>query len=123
VDVYQKGWALRYLREAIEEIKIARRDGRAFNLIFDALKKAEMAVYYSLGEPLFIEGIVNEVLERGVMPNNPILKYLVEMKKSISILESTLHEHVGNKSLREVDEIVSRASVLINLIISLCVED
>ncbi|MEM0010170.1 MAG: hypothetical protein QXT84_00595 [Candidatus Bathyarchaeia archaeon] len=123
VDVYQKGWALRYLREAIEEIKIARRDGRAFNLIFDALKKAEMAVYYSLGEPLFIEGIVNEVLEKGVMPNNPILKYLVEMKKSISILESTLHEHVDNKSLREVDEIISRASVLINLIISLCVED
>lgn len=123
VDVYQKGWALRYLREAIDEIKIARRDSRAFNLIFDALRKAQMAVYYSLGEPSLIESIVNEVLERGAMPNNPILKYLVEMKKSINILENTLHEHVDNKSLRGLDEITSRASELINLITSLCAED
>lgn len=123
VDVCQKGWALRYLREAIDEIKIARRDSRAFDLIFDALRKAEIAVYYSLGEPSLIDSIVNEALEGGIMPSNPILKYLVEMKKSINILESMIHERIDDKSLKELDRIISMASKIIDLMTSLCTED
>ena len=62
-DEYRKCWALRYLREAKDEFKIAKKNGKALNLIFDAVRKAQVAIYYSLGEPYFIENIVQEALE------------------------------------------------------------
>ncbi|MBS7640678.1 MAG: hypothetical protein QXJ19_03810 [Candidatus Bathyarchaeia archaeon] len=123
VDAYQKGWALRYLREAIDEINIARKDSRAFNLLLDALKKIEMAVYCSLGEPLLIENIVEDFVERDLMPRGPIIKHLVEIKKTIKRLENTLHERLDNTFFRELDNILSIASKIVDLITSLCAED
>ncbi|MEM2168693.1 MAG: hypothetical protein QXS10_02520 [Candidatus Bathyarchaeia archaeon] len=123
VDIYQKGWALRCLREAIDEIKIVQKDSRAIDLIFDALRKVQIAVYYSLGEPLLIDNIVNEVIERALPLNNPVLKYLIDIKKFIGRLESALYEHPDNISFRELDEIISMASKIINLMTSLCAED
>lgn len=123
VDIYQKGWALRCLREAIDEIKIVQKDSRAFDLIFDALRKVQIAVYYSLGEPSLIDNIVNEVVEGGLTPNNPVLKYLVDMKKSIGRLESALYEHPDDTSFKELDRIISMASKMIELMTSLCAED
>lgn len=123
MDIYQKGWALRCLREAIDEIKIVQKDSRAIDLIFDALRKVQIAVYYSLGEPLLIDNIVNEVIERALPLNNPVLKYLIDIKKFIGRLESALYEHPDNISFRELDEIISMASKIINLMTSLCAED
>lgn len=123
VDMCQKGWALRYLREAIDEIKIVKKDGRAFDLIFDALRKVEMAVYYSLGEPRFIENIVDDAIEKGYTPDNPILKRLVEMRKYIVMLEGTLSNQLNEDFFIKVNNIVLMASKIIELMTSLCAED
>lgn len=123
VDAYRKGWAIRCLREAIDEIKIAHRDGRAFNLIFDALRKIEMAVYYCFGEPFIVEGIVEELIERGLTPRDPILKYLVEMKRTIRRLEGALQSYLDSIPHEEVNDLLSTASKIVDLMTSTCADD
>ena len=118
VDENRKGWALRYLREAIDEIKIAKRNRRAADLIFDAIRKAQAAVYYSLGEPTFIDYIVNEVLEGKLLIGNPILRFLVEIEKSINRLENMEQTFEDELIMRESDRIVSIASKIVNLLTS-----
>lgn len=123
VDMCQKGWALRCLREAIDEIKIVKKDNRAFDLIFDAFRKVEMAVYYSLGEPRLIENIINDIIEKGYVPDNPILKCLLEIRKSIKILEEALNNGLNETFFNKVDNIILVASKMIELMTSLCTED
>jgi len=118
VDENRKGWALRYLREAIDEIKIAKRNRRAADLIFDAIRKAQAAVYYSLGEPTFIDYIVNEMLEGKLLIGNPILRFLVEIEKSINRLENMEQTFEDELIMRESDRIVSIASKIVNLLTS-----
>ncbi|MCX8170521.1 MAG: hypothetical protein N3E47_00920 [Candidatus Bathyarchaeota archaeon] len=119
LDEYQKGWALRYLREAMDEIKMAKRDRRALSLAVDALRKAQAAVYYSLGEPFFIEKIVEETVESETQPENPIIRCLVSLEKSIKRLEHILETYGDTAILEETDRIVSLASKIVNLLTSL----
>lgn len=119
IDIYRKGWALRYLREAIDEIKMAKKDSRAFGLAIEALRKAQTAVYYSLGEPLFIERVVEEALEEKTLPENPILRCLVDIERSIKRLESM--QEMADRSdliIKESDRIISIASKIVNLLAS-----
>jgi len=49
---YRKGWALRYLREAKAELLAAQKTPSiAHSLILEAMRKAQAAIYYSLGDP------------------------------------------------------------------------
>lgn len=125
VDMCRKGWALRCLREAKDEIKIAQKDSRAIGLIFDALRKAEIAVYYCLGEPSLIESIIEEFIESGLTPKDSILRYLVELKKTVRNLESALRENLRRNrvSFRELENMISAASRVVDLIASIGVED
>lgn len=119
VDEYRKGWALRYLREAIDEVKIAKKDNRALSLAIDALRKAQAAVYYSLGEPFLIESIVNEAVESESQPENPILRCLVSLEKSIKRLEQMREVYGDAAVVDKTDKIVSLASKIVNLLTSL----
>lgn len=119
VDEYRKGWALRYLREALDEIKIAKKDSRALSLAIDALRKAQAAVYYSLGEPSLIERIVEEAVESETQPENPVLRCLVGLEKSIKRLERMREVYGDAAVMDETDKIVSLASRIVNLLTSL----
>ena len=81
---YQKGRALRYLREAKAELNAAQKmPYMAPSLIFEALRKAQAAIYYSLGEPTFIATIVHETLYTRKLVEDPILKFLVEIERTV----------------------------------------
>ena len=48
IDGYRKGWALRYLREAKAELSAAQKMPTiAPNLILEAMRKAQVAIYYT----------------------------------------------------------------------------
>jgi hypothetical protein len=56
MDDYRRSWALRYLREAKAELQAARKmPYMAPSLVLEAIRKARNAIYYSLGEPAFVE--------------------------------------------------------------------
>ncbi|HDO42272.1 MAG TPA: hypothetical protein ENH03_05170 [Candidatus Bathyarchaeota archaeon] len=118
MDEYRKSWALRYLREAVNEINIAKRNSSASNLILDAVRKAQTAIYYSLGEPAFIERIVEEALEKKLPVESPILRFLVGIERSIKWLESIEISSRSDLIIKESDKIISIASKIVNLLMS-----
>ncbi|MQK95314.1 aminotransferase class I/II-fold pyridoxal phosphate-dependent enzyme, partial [Escherichia coli] len=81
----------RYLREAKAELEAARKmPYMAPSFVLEAVRKARNAIYYSLGEPAFIENVVKEAVEKMQFRNDPVLRCLVEiegMKEKTIILD------------------------------------
>ena len=65
MDEYRRGWAHRYLREDKAELDAARKmPYMAPSLLIEAIRKARNAIYYSLGEPAFIEVLIRDELAK-----------------------------------------------------------
>jgi len=83
VDEYNRGWALRYIREARVELASARNvPAMAQNLVAEAVRKALEAVYHSLGNPTYIRMIVNDFIEEDEEPKDPLLSWLVRFERT-----------------------------------------
>jgi len=117
VDDYRKGWALRYIREATDQLKTCQQASNSLNLIVDAARKAQAAIYFSLGDPSSIESIVNEVSDGTKTVENPVLRCLVEIERTLQRIES-LPASAGEEALKEADEIIRVASGIVDLLTS-----
>jgi len=117
IDDYRKGWALRYLREAKDELKTSIKISNSFNLIIDAARKAQAAIYFALGDPSSIEGIINELSLSAEPVENPVLRCLVEIEQSLRRIESFPPTRY-KEALKEADEIVQIASGIVELMTS-----
>jgi hypothetical protein len=96
MDEYRKGWALRYLREAKAELEAARKiPYMAPGLVLEAIRKARNAIYYSLGEPAFIEILIREEITKNPNTNDSILRFLIELESIIQQI-SQLEEVNGD---------------------------
>ena len=116
MDNYRKGWALRYIREAEAELEAAHESpAMAPTLILESLRKAQAAIYYSLGEPKVIEGIVLQGLRDGGPVDDPILRFLIEVERSIKRIER-LPVTSMEEALKEADEIVRFASEIVTIL-------
>ena len=114
---YRKGWALRYIREAKAELQAAQKLPRlAPSLMLEALRKAQFAIYYSLGDPSSIERIVKSVSSNGHGIKDPILKCLLEIDEMVEFLSET-PELDKKQILRHVNELVSIASEIVELFV------
>ena len=108
MDQYRKGWAFRYLREAKAELEAAQKmPYMAPNLSLEAIRKARNAIYYSLGEPAFIEIFLREELIKNPQTNDSILKFLIELE---SIVEALSHAEEINS-----DVVMKQADALVNV--------
>ena len=112
---YRKGWALRYLREAKAELTAAQKTPyMAPSLIFEALRKAQAAIYYSLGEPTFIATIVHETLYTKQFVEDPILKFLVEIERMVQ--QTAQKPRLDSEAVMEqVNGLVQLASEIVEL--------
>jgi hypothetical protein len=113
MDGYRKGWALRYLREAKAELEAARKmPYMAPSLVVESIRKARNAVYYSLGEPAFIELVVREAAEKTQAIEDPVLKCLIEIEGAVQTL-AQLQEVDGEKALKRADDLVQLATEIV----------
>jgi hypothetical protein len=115
MDDYRKGWALRYLREAKAELEAARKmPYMASSLVLESIRKARNAIYYSLGEPAFIEIIIRETAEKnqGKQIEDPVLRSLVEIEELIQQM-SQLEEVDGEKAMKQADNLIQIASDIV----------
>jgi len=113
IDEYRRGWALRYLREAKAELEAARKiPYMAPSLILEAIRKARNAIYYSFGEPAFIELIVREAAEKMQTIDDPILRFLVGVEESIQQLLQ-VEDVDGEKAMTQADSLVQLASDIV----------
>lgn len=115
---YRKGWALRYLREAKAELLAAQKTPSiAHSLILEAMRKAQAAIYYSLGDPAFIESIVYQAFYNQQQSNDePVLKCLIEIERTIQKLSRTSDSQLPT-TMKHVDDIVQIASDIVELFI------
>jgi hypothetical protein len=113
MDDYRKGWALRYLREAKAELEAARKiPYMAPGLVLEAIRKARNAIYYSLGEPAFIEILILEEVTKNPNTNDSILRFLIEVESIIQQI-SQLEEVNGDAMMKQADSIVDIATDIV----------
>jgi hypothetical protein len=115
MDGYRRGWALRYLREAKAELEAARKvPFMAPSLVLEAIRKARNAIYYSLGEPAFIEIVIRETAEKmqGQPATDPILKFLVNIESMVQQL-AQIEEMDGEQAMKQADGLVSIAQEIV----------
>jgi hypothetical protein len=125
MDQYRKGWALRYLREAKAELQAARKmPYMAPSLVLEAVRKARNAVYYSLGEPAFVEIVVRETAEKtqSQMIEDPVLKCLVEIEGMVQQL-SQLEEVDSERAMKQADSLIQLASDIVETLTEEKIED
>jgi hypothetical protein len=112
---YRKGWALRYLREAKAELIAAQKTPYMMpSLILEALRKAQAAIYYSLGEPMYITSIVQETLYTKKFVEDPVLKFLVEIERTVQQIAERPRSNSG-KAMEQVNDLVQLASEIVEL--------
>jgi hypothetical protein len=113
---YQKGWALRYLREAKAELFAAQKTPyMAPGLVLEAMRKAQAAIYYSLGDPPSVEAIVRETVLKRQTPKDPILHTLVEIERAVQEV-AQIPESEMEKAMKQADGIVKIASDIVQLL-------
>ena len=115
INGYRKGWALRYIREARAELAAAQKiQPMASNLLLEAMRKAQVAIYYSLGEPAFVENIVRQMIVGGKAVTDPVLRCLVEIENMIQEF-SQMPDSGDEQTKKQVDELVEIASDIVQL--------
>ena len=111
IDEYRKVWSIRYLRESradlvkAEEIPIP---DVSVNFALVSMKKAQTALYYSLGDPEHLAFVVKEAMEEGEGTKDPLMLLLIQ----IEWLIHTRHDMA--ESLRK-EVIVEDAKQLLNV--------
>ena len=125
MDNYRRGWALRYLREAKAELEAAKTmPYMAPSLVLEAVRKARNAIYYSLGEPAFVEIVIRETAEKmqGQTIDDPVLKFLVEIDGMVQQL-AQLEEMDGERVMKQADSLVQIAQEIVEILTEEKVED
>lgn len=116
MDEYRKGWALRYLREAKAELEAARKiPYMAPSLVLEAIRKARNAIYYSLGEPAFIEVLIHEELAKNPKTNDSVLRFLIEVETIVQQI-SQAEELNCDAMMKQANSIVDIATDIVETV-------
>ena len=113
MDECRKGWALRYLREAKAELEAARKvPYMAPSLVLESIRKARNAIYYSLGEPAFIEVLIREEGRKAQPANDSVLRFLMEIEAVVQQL-AQLEEVNSEAIMKQADTLVQIATDIV----------
>ena len=113
MDYYRRGWALRYLREAKAELEAARKiPYMAPSLVLEAIRKARSAIYYSLGEPAFIEILLREEGGKPQPAKDLVLRFLIEIEGIVQQL-AQLEEVNEEAMMKQADTLVQIATDIV----------
>jgi len=113
MDMYRRGWAFRYLREAKAELEAARKmPYMAPSLLLEAIRKARNAIYYSMGEPAFIEILLREEVLKNPQTNDSVLKFLMEVEGIVQQL-AQIEEVNSDAIMKQADTLVGIATDIV----------
>lgn len=123
MDEYRRGWAHRYLREAKAELEAAKKlPYMAPTLVIEAIRKARNAIYYSLGEPAFVEIAIREAAEKTQTINDPVLRFLVQIEEVVQQL-AQMGEVNGEVAMKRADNLIQLASDIVETLTGEKIED
>ena len=81
-------------------------------LVLEAIRKARNAIYYSLGEPAFIEILIREEVLKNPGTNDSILRFLMEIEAVVQQMQQ-LEEVNGDAMMKQADSIVGVATDIV----------
>jgi len=117
VNDYGKSWAIRYLREAKAELVAAQKTPyMASSLILEAMRKAQAAIYYSLGDPVSVEAIVRQTIIKKQSVKDPVLRCLVEIERTVQEVAQA-PDPDKERAFDRADDLIHIASDIVNLFI------
>ncbi|MCD6443399.1 hypothetical protein CW710_01665 [Candidatus Bathyarchaeota archaeon] len=120
IDDYRLNWCFRYLREAnadYECSKLVKNRNTCINLCSTALRKAQTAVLYALGEPTQVYNSIIAVLEGRVEADDPLIRTLTSMERFIRELIDGAPSIPRESLIRMTGEHISVAEKLVRKIL------
>jgi len=114
-DEYRRAWAVRYSREAGVDLALARQAvsiSSVRDLSTIALRKAQLAIQYALGQPEYLDVLVSEVLLGRTSSREPLLSLLLKIRaamRDISDPQSLLNK----ETIVAVTETIVNASTAV----------
>lgn len=120
IDEYRRNWAIRYLREANSDLSTAEKipiEALSISFALTAMRKAQTAVYYSIGDPSYLAQMVNEAIETKEAVKVPTLKLLCDVELFIRYCADRKVPHKA-KMIRRAEVLLSVASKLVSMMLS-----
>jgi hypothetical protein len=120
VDDYRKNWALHYMREAEADLSTAETTpfpALGVTLTVLAMRKMQLAIYYSLGDPGSVAFLVANALREGVPPGDAILRFLAHFEWLIQIRSVNTGDSTKEDALKEAQHVLTMASTMVSRIV------
>jgi hypothetical protein len=120
IDEYRKAWALRYLRESradlvkAEEIPIP---DISTNFALVSMKKAQTALYFSLGDPEHLSLVVKEALEGRVKTSDSLMSLLTQTEWFIHTRREIAEQLRREAVVEDARQLLEIASYVVGLMI------
>jgi hypothetical protein len=119
IDDYRRGWAYRCLREANADFQMAEKIGTeivAVSLAILAMRKAQMAIYYALGDPIFLDAVVHQIERRKAPTEDHIIRLLTRIERFISVRSEMPESLSKEMALNEARHLIELASELVKFL-------
>jgi hypothetical protein len=120
VDEYQKNWVLRYMREAESDLSTAETTpipSLSINLAVLAMRKMQLAIYHSLGDPSYVAFLVGNALREGFRNEDSFLRFLAHLEWLIQIRSVKTSDSDKKDALREAKHLMKMALTFVTRIV------
>ncbi len=121
VDEYRKSWVFHFMREAEADLSIAETTSSPAlkaNLALVAMRKMQLALYNSLGDPSTVAFLVASALREGVPEGDAILRLLAHLEWLIQIRSIPTGDAALGDALREAQQVQAIASTIVTRLVS-----
>lgn len=119
IDDYKKAWAFRYIREAKADLVTAEKSPAsllAISVAALAMKKAQAAVYYSLGDPIYLDPMIRQIAEGETPVHDPLLHCLVKMERRIRARSERPETLTKEEALKEAGHLIEVATDIVEAV-------
>ncbi|RLI07531.1 hypothetical protein DRO32_03715 [Candidatus Bathyarchaeota archaeon] len=109
LDLANRGWAMRYLREARAELKLASEEpGLSILFSIEAARKAQASIYHCLGDARALESLVFTAMVEEEAPSDKVMEMLITVEKMVQAVSRTEDPKEAYKLASGVVELASR---------------
>jgi hypothetical protein len=118
INIDRKSWAKRNLRESRVDLMIAEKIRSPYvesELAISAMRKAQMAIYYLLGDPYVIGPKIYQFVAENRPAQDPLLRFLMALERRISFRMATIASAPKEELIREANFFIDTASEILSL--------
>lgn len=120
IDEYRKGWALRFIREARTDLLKAEEtpiQNMSVSFALVSMKKAQTAIYYSLGDPEQLAFVVRAAMEEKERIKDPLMILLTQIEQFIHAMNGMAAMLRNDIIIEDAKQLIEVASEIVELMV------